>query len=323
MSDDATARTWITCPVSHSPLRGLGRRIGFGDGGATIGPQTRGLIIAIPLLRPHPEQGFRDLSGRGAPVFATSRHARARKRSYRPAVEIQRLQLQEYRLDPRQSLWPQNPPSAEPASRHRTRQPARPELTFSMRRNHHADPFHAQQCSPNSASTVWPRAFRISSHSLKPAPPETRRLAGPAARTPKRNANVASNALRPEPASARTCATEAQVEDTDFRAARGLDRAALPPQLAGCDWIPPKTVVVITGRRGRQELASPGSLLGQKACLARHFSGRLPSRATALCSPSSRPCQRRWPDIPTAEVAPRQPGLFPIPRRLGAAETQR
>lgn len=57
---------------------------------------------------------------------------------------------------------------------------------------------------------------------------------------------------------------EAQVEDTDFRAARGLDRG-LFLKLAGCDWIRQRQGLLITGPAGvgKSWLACA---LGQKAC---------------------------------------------------------
>ncbi|MGF7176742.1 IS21-like element helper ATPase IstB [Azospirillum doebereinerae] len=57
---------------------------------------------------------------------------------------------------------------------------------------------------------------------------------------------------------------EASVEDVDFRAARGLDRA-LFLKLAGCDWVREHRHVLITGPTGvgKSWLACA---LGQKAC---------------------------------------------------------
>jgi DNA replication protein DnaC len=57
---------------------------------------------------------------------------------------------------------------------------------------------------------------------------------------------------------------DAQVEDTDFRAARGLDRG-LFLKLAGCDWIRQRHGLLLTGPAGvgKSWLACA---LGQKAC---------------------------------------------------------
>ncbi len=57
---------------------------------------------------------------------------------------------------------------------------------------------------------------------------------------------------------------DAQVEDTDFRAARGLDRGVFL-KLAGCDWIRQRHGLLLTGPAGvgKSWLACA---LGQKAC---------------------------------------------------------
>jgi hypothetical protein len=99
---------------------------------------------------------------------------------------------------------------------------------------------------------------------------------------------------------------EAQVEDTDFRAVRGLDRG-LFLKLAGCDWIRQRQGLLLTGGGRRQEMARlrprpkgrPGGLLG-----------RLPLRATALCI--SRPW--RWPIFQIVGVA--RPGGSLEPKKL-------
>lgn len=57
---------------------------------------------------------------------------------------------------------------------------------------------------------------------------------------------------------------DAQVEDTDFRAARGLDRG-LFLKLAGCDFIRQRQGLLLTGPAGVGKSRLAGAL-GQKAC---------------------------------------------------------
>ena len=80
------------------------------------------------------------------------------------------------------------------------------------------------------------------------------------------------------------------VEDVDYRAIRGLDRA-LFLKLAAGDWIRARHNLLVTGPlRRRQELAR---LRPRQQGLPRRLRSCVPSRAASLHRPRTRP--RRWP----------------------------
>ena len=100
-------------------------------------------------------------------------------------------------------------------------------------------------------------------------------LASPAGGTRPRACRMARSAARAggdaappealrEPRPRRPAASSRQVEDVDFRAARGLDRG-LFLKLAGCDWIRERHGLLLTGPAGvgKSWLACA---LGHKAC---------------------------------------------------------
>ena len=104
---------------------------------------------------------------------------------------------------------------------------------------------------------------------------------------------------------------DAQVEDVDFRAERGLDRS-LFLKLASCDWIRQRHGLLLTGPAGvgKSWLACAPRSQG----LSRRLLSRLSPRATALRSAC--PGKGRRPIRPDAQGARQNRSAYP--GRLGA-----
>jgi IstB-like ATP binding protein len=87
----------------------------------------------------------------------------------------------------------------------------------------------------------------------------------------------------------------AVVEDTDFRAPRGLDRA-LFHSLAGCDWIRHSQHLVISGPTGVGRPARWDTRPAEKAslCCIGERRGCLPNSPSPVARAGCRGCWRRW-----------------------------
>ena len=203
-----------------------------------IGPNTEALIIAVLARRPHPEQGCRPASASCVSIAASMRSG---PRLSRPEPWRSRAQLPERRLHHRaQARW-------QDGAAHRGRR---------------TDPTHQHPRFPllplrRTTLLEHPTIDRLRELGLEGMAKSLRELSANAESKALGNMEWLGILLEHEmtlrqqkrfEARARTAKLRhlASVEDIDYRAARGLDRA-LFLKLAGCDWIREHRHCLMTG----------------------------------------------------------------------------
>ena len=275
----------------------------------SIGPNTEGLVIAMLANRPHPEQGFRTCLG-VLRLFRGLDPARAEAVAAR-AVAIGALTYKSIASILANKLDRAHPPSRERGG-DRPPQSARPRLlplteTIHMLTHPTLELLH----------TLGLHGMAKGFKELD-AQPEARGLdhAEWLGLLLEHEMTLRHQKRFERRARAARLRHQACVEDVDYRAARGLDRA-LFLKLATCDWIRARRNLLITGPCGvgKSWLACA---LGHKAC-REDFVRPLPSCAAPVRRPRARP--RRWPICQAAAIA--CPRRTAHPRRLGTRTAHR